>query len=112
MSDDPVFVYAAVYAGRDDADADYDTLLDPGDRGGVRGMTSQTSQATCPTASNRVRTPGASRRSVCRESGGSLMAAKPRPVDVAIRTASGRVGARAGARHTPTPETAAARTGR
>ena len=28
MSDDQVFVYAAVYAGRDDADADYDTLLD------------------------------------------------------------------------------------
>ena len=28
MSDDPVFVYAAVYADRDDADADYDTLLD------------------------------------------------------------------------------------
>ena len=26
--DNPVFVYAAVYAGRDDADADYDTLLD------------------------------------------------------------------------------------
>ena len=28
MSDNPVFVYAAVYADRDDADADYDTLLD------------------------------------------------------------------------------------
>lgn len=28
MSDDQVFVYAAVYADRDDADADYDTLLD------------------------------------------------------------------------------------
>ena len=28
MSDDPVFVYAAVYADRADADADYDTLLD------------------------------------------------------------------------------------
>ena len=28
MSDDPVFVYAAVYADRMDADADYDTLLD------------------------------------------------------------------------------------
>ena len=28
MSDDPVFVYGAVYADRDDADADYDTLLD------------------------------------------------------------------------------------
>ncbi|MGB0096006.1 MAG: hypothetical protein WBP81_26140, partial [Solirubrobacteraceae bacterium] len=28
MSDDPVFVYAAVYADREDADADYDTLLD------------------------------------------------------------------------------------
>ncbi len=28
MSDDPVFVYAAVYADRDDAEADYDTLLD------------------------------------------------------------------------------------
>ena len=27
MSDDPVFVYAAVYADRADADADYDTLL-------------------------------------------------------------------------------------
>ena len=26
--DNPVFVYAAVYADRDDADADYDTLLD------------------------------------------------------------------------------------
>jgi uncharacterized membrane protein len=26
--DDPVFVYAAVYADRDDADADYDVLLD------------------------------------------------------------------------------------
>ena len=49
---------------------------------------------------------------VCGESGGSLIAAKPRPVDVAIRTASGRVGARAGVRHTPRPGTAAARTGR
>lgn len=28
MSDDPVFVYAAVYADRGDAEADYDTLLD------------------------------------------------------------------------------------
>ena len=28
MSNDPVFVYAAVYADRDDADADYDVLLD------------------------------------------------------------------------------------
>ena len=28
MSDDPVFVYAAVYADRADADADYGTLLD------------------------------------------------------------------------------------
>ncbi len=28
MSDDPVFVYAAVYADRAGADADYDTLLD------------------------------------------------------------------------------------
>jgi uncharacterized membrane protein len=28
MSDEPVFVYAAVYADRDDADADYDVLLD------------------------------------------------------------------------------------
>ena len=28
MSDDPVFVYAAVYADRADADADYETLLD------------------------------------------------------------------------------------
>ena len=28
MSDDPVFVYAAVYADRADADADYDVLLD------------------------------------------------------------------------------------
>jgi uncharacterized membrane protein len=28
MSDDPVFVYAAVYTDREDADADYDTLLD------------------------------------------------------------------------------------
>ena len=28
MSDDPVFVYAAVYADRDAADGDYDTLLD------------------------------------------------------------------------------------
>jgi uncharacterized membrane protein len=28
MSDDQVFVYAAVYADRADADADYDTLLD------------------------------------------------------------------------------------
>jgi uncharacterized membrane protein len=28
MSDDPVFVYAAVYADRENADADYDTLLD------------------------------------------------------------------------------------
>jgi uncharacterized membrane protein len=28
VSDDPVFVYAAVYADRVDADADYDTLLD------------------------------------------------------------------------------------
>ena len=28
MSDDPVFVYAAVYADRADADADYDALLD------------------------------------------------------------------------------------
>ena len=28
MSDDAVFVYAAVYADRADADADYDTLLD------------------------------------------------------------------------------------
>ena len=28
MSDKPVFVYAATYASRDDADADYDTLLD------------------------------------------------------------------------------------
>ena len=28
MSDNPVFVYAAVYADRADADADYDTLLD------------------------------------------------------------------------------------
>jgi uncharacterized membrane protein len=28
MSDDPVFVYAAVYADRADADADYDMLLD------------------------------------------------------------------------------------
>ena len=27
-SDNPVFVYAAVYADRADADADYDTLLD------------------------------------------------------------------------------------
>ncbi len=27
-NENPVFVYAAVYAGRDDADADYDTLLD------------------------------------------------------------------------------------
>ncbi|MGZ6589794.1 MAG: hypothetical protein ACXVHX_36735, partial [Solirubrobacteraceae bacterium] len=27
MSDDPVFVYGAVYADRADADADYDTLL-------------------------------------------------------------------------------------
>ncbi len=26
--DNPVFVYGAVYAGRDDAEADYDTLLD------------------------------------------------------------------------------------
>ncbi len=26
--DNPVFVYSAVYANRDDADADYDTLLD------------------------------------------------------------------------------------
>ena len=26
--DNPVFVYAAVYENRDDADADYDTLLD------------------------------------------------------------------------------------
>lgn len=28
MSDNPVFVYAATYASVDDADADYDTLLD------------------------------------------------------------------------------------
>jgi hypothetical protein len=28
MSDDQVFVYAAVYADRTDAEADYDTLLD------------------------------------------------------------------------------------
>ena len=28
MSDDPVFVYAAVYADQADAEADYDTLLD------------------------------------------------------------------------------------
>ena len=28
MSDDPVFVYAAVYADRADAEADYETLLD------------------------------------------------------------------------------------
>jgi uncharacterized membrane protein len=28
MSDNPVFVYAAVYADRADADADYETLLD------------------------------------------------------------------------------------
>ena len=28
MSDNPVFVYGAVYADRADADADYDTLLD------------------------------------------------------------------------------------
>jgi uncharacterized membrane protein len=28
MSDDPVFVYSAVYANRAGADADYDTLLD------------------------------------------------------------------------------------
>jgi len=28
MSDDPVFVYAAMYADRADADADYDALLD------------------------------------------------------------------------------------
>ncbi len=28
MSDNPVFVYAAVYTDRADADADYDTLLD------------------------------------------------------------------------------------
>ena len=28
MSDDPVFVYAAVYADRADADADYDALLE------------------------------------------------------------------------------------
>ena len=28
MSDDPVFVYAAVYADRADADADYEALLD------------------------------------------------------------------------------------
>ena len=28
MSDDPVFVYAAVYADRADAEADYDVLLD------------------------------------------------------------------------------------
>jgi uncharacterized membrane protein len=28
MSDNPVFVYAAVYADRADADADYDTLLE------------------------------------------------------------------------------------
>ena len=28
MSHDPVFVYAAVYADRDDAETDYDTLLD------------------------------------------------------------------------------------
>ena len=28
MSDDPVFVYAAVYADRADADADYDVLFD------------------------------------------------------------------------------------
>ena len=27
-SDNPVFVYAALYADRADADADYDTLLD------------------------------------------------------------------------------------
>ena len=26
--DNPVFVYGAVYADREDADADYDTLLD------------------------------------------------------------------------------------
>jgi uncharacterized membrane protein len=28
MSDNPVFVYAATYAGKDDAEADYDVLLD------------------------------------------------------------------------------------
>ena len=28
MADDPVFVYAAVYADRADAEADYDVLLD------------------------------------------------------------------------------------
>jgi len=28
MSDKPVFVYAATYASLDDAEADYDTLLD------------------------------------------------------------------------------------
>ncbi|MGZ4186566.1 MAG: DUF1269 domain-containing protein [Solirubrobacteraceae bacterium] len=28
MSDNPVFVYAAVYADRDDAETDYDTLLE------------------------------------------------------------------------------------
>ena len=28
MSDDPVFVYAAIYADRADADADYEALLD------------------------------------------------------------------------------------
>jgi hypothetical protein len=28
MSDKPVFVYAAIYTSPDDADADYDTLLD------------------------------------------------------------------------------------
>jgi uncharacterized membrane protein len=28
MSDNPVFVYGAVYADREDAEADYDTLLD------------------------------------------------------------------------------------
>ena len=33
MSDNPVFVYAAVYADRADAEADYDTLLDDDRRG-------------------------------------------------------------------------------
>jgi hypothetical protein len=28
MSENPVFVYAAVYAGREDAEADYEALLE------------------------------------------------------------------------------------
>ena len=40
MSDNPVFVYAAVYGDRADADADYDALLDLRSADLVGGSTS------------------------------------------------------------------------